>query len=235
MLVKPIDERILFEDNHLIVIEKYPGEIVQGDKTNDIPLSKYVEEYSIRRYQKPGRAFVGVVHRLDRPVGGVLVFAKTSKALSRMNKLFSERKTEKWYLAVTTSKPPVEEGELKHYLKKNERLNKVFVSLYPQEGYLPAELYFKYLSSSQRYHLLLIKLFTGRHHQIRAQLSAIGCPIKGDLKYNAPRSNPDGSISLWAWKLTFEHPVHHTQLTFTSLPPAREPWITLLKKANIIQ
>jgi 23S rRNA pseudouridine1911/1915/1917 synthase len=233
MLIKPIEERILYEDNHLIAIEKLPGEIVQGDKTNDTPLSKYIEEYLIKKYQKKGRAFVGVIHRLDRPVGGIVVFAKTSKALSRMNKLFSERKTQKWYLAITTSKPPLEEGELKHYLWKNEKLNKVFVSFEPREGFLPAELYFKYLSSSDRYHLVLIKLYTGRHHQIRAQLAAIGCPIKGDLKYMARRSNPDGSISLWAWKLEFEHPVQHNTITLISSPPRVEPWKTLLEKAHL--
>lgn len=234
MLKKTIEERILYEDNHLIVLEKFPGEIVQGDKTGDVPLSEYVKNYLKDKYHKPGNVFVGVIHRLDRPVGGILVLAKTSKALARMNRVFSERQTEKLYLAVVESKPPFDEAELIHYLKKNEKINKVFVSSEPKKNYQEARLQYQFLSLSERYFLLLVKLLTGRHHQIRAQLSYIGCPIKGDLKYGARRSNPDASISLWAWKLTFEHPVSHQQLTFKSLPPLVEPWKTLLKNANLI-
>ncbi|MCX7696670.1 MAG: RNA pseudouridine synthase [Bacteroidales bacterium] len=234
MLKKAISERILYEDNHLIIIEKLPGEIVQGDKTGDIPLSEYVRLYLKEKYHKRGNAFVGVIHRLDRPVGGVLVLAKTSKALSRMNKIFSERQTEKWYLAIVTSRPCLQEAELVHYLKKNEKNNKVYVSSEPREGYQCAKLHYQLISSSQRYYMLMIKLLTGRHHQIRAQLSYIGCPIKGDLKYGARRSNSDGSIGLWSWKIKFIHPVHHQIIECVSLPPLVEPWRSLLENANLI-
>ena len=203
----PISERILYEDNHLIIVHKLAGEIVQADKTGDEPLSEKVRAFLKEKYQKPGNVFVGIVHRIDRPVSGVVVYAKTSKGLLRMNELFKLRKIRKFYHVLVEQKPAVLEQTLEHFLRKNEKLNRSVVSNERKEGYLTAVLHYKYLYSTVNYHLLEVELFTGRHHQIRAQLAANGNCIKGDLKYGAKRSNPDGSISLQAQRIVFEHPV----------------------------
>jgi 23S rRNA pseudouridine1911/1915/1917 synthase len=207
--ITSIAERILYEDNHLIIVHKLPGEIVQADKTGDEPLSEKIRAFIKTRYEKPGNVFVGIVHRLDRPVSGVVIFAKTSKGLFRMNELFKLRKIKKFYHALVEQKPKIEEQTLEQFIRKNEKLNRSFISNEPKEGYLSASLHYKYLQPTKNYHLLEVELFTGRHHQIRAQLSANGTCIKGDLKYGAKRSNPDGSISLQAQKIIFEHPVSH--------------------------
>lgn len=212
--------QIIYEDNHLIVVNKAPGEIVQGDKTGDQPLSEAVALYLKQRYNKPGNAFVGVVHRLDRPVGGLVIFAKTSKALERMNQLFREGKVEKHYWAIVANAPNPEQGRLIHWLKKNEKQNKSYASNSPKDGAKRAELTYRTLAKSKNYTLLDVQLLTGRHHQIRCQLAAIGSPIKGDLKYGAPRSNPDASISLLSYQINFEHPVSHLPISLTApLPP----------------
>jgi len=203
----PISERILYEDNHLIVVHKLPGEIVQEDKTGDEPLSEKIRTFLKEKYQKPGNVFVGIIHRIDRPVSGIVIYAKTSKGLLRMNELFKLRKIRKFYHALVEQKPKLLEQTLEQYIRKNEKLNRSVVSNEPKEGYLSACLHYTYLKPTQTYHLLEVELFTGRHHQIRAQLAANGTAIKGDLKYGAKRSNPDGSISLQAQRVIFEHPI----------------------------
>jgi 23S rRNA pseudouridine1911/1915/1917 synthase len=203
----PISERILYEDNHLIIVHKLPGEIVQEDKTGDEPLPEKIKSYLKEKYQKPGNVFVGIIHRIDRPVSGIVIFAKTSKGLLRMNELFRLRKVRKFYHALVEEKPDIQEQTLEQYLRKIEKLNRSVLSDEPKEGYLSACLHYKYLKPTERYHLLEVELFTGRHHQIRAQLAANGTKIKGDLKYGAKRSNPDGSISLQAQRVVFEHPI----------------------------
>jgi len=203
----PISERILYEDNHLIIVHKLPGEIVQADKTGDEPLSEKVRAFLKEKYQKPGNVFVGIVHRIDRPVSGIVIYAKTSKGLLRMNEVFKLRKIRKFYHALVEQKPIIEEQTLDQFIKKNEKLNRSVLSNEPKEGYLSASLHYKYIEPTKNYHLLEVELFTGRHHQIRAQLSANGTPIKGDLKYGAKRSNPDASISLQAQRVIFEHPI----------------------------
>jgi len=205
--VAPISERILYEDNHLIIVHKLPGEIVQEDKTGDEPLSEKIRSFLREKYKKPGNIFVGVIHRIDRPVGGIVIFAKTSKGLYRMNELFKIRKIRKFYHALVEQKPEVREQTLEQYIRKNEKLNRSVISNEPKEGYLSACLHYKYMKPTESYHLLEVELFTGRHHQIRAQLAANGTNIKGDLKYGAKRSNPDGSISLQAQRVVFEHPI----------------------------
>lgn len=221
--------QILYEDNHLIVINKRVGDIVQGDKTGDTPLSDHVKEYLKKKYDKPGQVFLGVTHRLDRPTSGIIVFARTSKALSRMNKMFADKKTEKIYWAIVKNTPKKEKGTLIHWLKRNPKQNKSYA--YPKE--IPeskrAELSFTILKKLDRYSLLQILLKTGRHHQIRAQLASVGCPIKGDLKYGFGRSNPDGGIHLHARKLSFEHPVKKELISFTASPPADVLWEACLK------
>ena len=199
--------QILHEDNHLIVINKRVGDIVQGDKTGDKPLSDVVKEYLKDKYNKPGEVFLGVVHRLDRPTTGIVVFARTSKALTRMNELFSNRETQKTYWAVVKNKPPQTADKLVHYLKRNEKNNtsKAHIKEVPDSKL--ASLNYKIIATLDNYFVLEIELHTGRHHQIRAQLSAINCPIKGDLKYGFDRSNVDGGIHLHARKLEFIHPV----------------------------
>ena len=203
----PISERILYEDNHLIIVHKLPGEIVQADKTGDEPLSEKVRAFLKEKYQKPGNVFVGIVHRIDRPVSGIVIYAKTSKGLLRMNEVFKLRKIRKFYHALVEQKPIIEEQTLDQFIKKNEKLNRSVLSNEPKEGYLSASLHYRYIEPTKNYHLLEVELFTGRHHQIRAQLSANGTPIKGDLKYGAKRSNPDASISLQAQRVIFEHPI----------------------------
>ena len=203
----PLSDRILYEDNHLIIVHKLAGEIVQADKTGDEPLSEKIRAYLKEKYQKPGNVFVGIVHRIDRPVSGVVIYAKTSKGLFRMNEVFKLRKIRKFYHALVEQKPQIEEQTLEQFIRKNEKLNRSVISNEPKEGYLSASLHYKYLEPTRNYHLLEVELFTGRHHQIRAQLSANGTIIKGDLKYGAKRSNPDGSISLQAQRVVFEHPI----------------------------
>ena len=203
----PISERILYEDNHLIIVHKLSGEIVQADKTGDEPLSEKIRAFLKEKYQKPGNVFVGIVHRIDRPVSGVIIYAKTSKALFRMNEVFKLRKIRKFYHALVEQKPKHEEQTLDQFIRKNEKINRSLISQEPKNGYLSASLHYKYLQPTENYHLLEVELFTGRHHQIRAQLSANGTCIKGDLKYGARRSNPDGSISLQAQRVIFEHPI----------------------------
>ena len=199
--------QVIHEDNHLIVVNKRVGDIVQGDKTGDKPLSDVVKEYIKEKYNKPGDVFLGVVHRLDRPTTGIVVFARTSKALSRMNELFSNRETQKTYWAVVKNKPVKSQDKLVHYIKRNEKNNTSKAHLKEVPDSKLASLEYKIIKELTNYTALEIELHTGRHHQIRAQLAAIGSPIKGDLKYGFDRSNPDGGIHLHARKLCFNHPV----------------------------
>lgn len=218
----------LFEDNHIIIVSKRSGEIVQGDKTGDEPLSETVKQYIKEKYHKPGNVFLGVVHRLDRPVWGLVVFAKTSKALTRLNKMFKEGQVHKTYWAITKNAPPAEEGVLTDWLVRNERQNKSYA--HPQEvpNAKKAVLKYRVIAHSDRYHLIEVNLLTGRHHQIRCQLANMGCAIKGDLKYGAPRSNPDGSISLLARRITFVHPVSKENIVVEApLPPNDKLWEAL--------
>ena len=220
---------ILFEDNHLIAINKLPGEIVQGDKTGDEPMSDAVKKYLKEKYDKPGNVFCGVIHRIDRPVSGVVLFAKTGKMLARMNELFRSKEVKKTYWAVVKNKPPKEEDVLTHYLVKDESKNKSRAYTLPKGNALKCELHYKLLASSDKYFLLEINPFTGRHHQIRVQLSTIGCSIKGDLKYGADRSNPDGSIHLHARKVEFIHPVKKEPVVIIAAPPAEALWSYFVK------
>jgi 23S rRNA pseudouridine1911/1915/1917 synthase len=216
--------QILREDNHIIVINKRVGDIVQGDKTGDKPLSEVVKEYIKDKYNKPGEVFLGVVHRLDRPTTGIVVFAKTSKALERLNKMFSERETQKTYWAVVKNKPPKNEDNLIHFLKRNEKNNTSKAHLKEVPESKKASLDYKIIKELNNYFALEINLHTGRHHQIRAQLQAIGCPIKGDLKYGFDRSNPDGGIHLHARKLHFIHPVSKEEITVIAPTPKDVIW-----------
>ncbi|NSW95270.1 MAG: RNA pseudouridine synthase [Bacteroidales bacterium] len=215
---------ILYEDNHLIAVLKNPSDLVQGDKTGDTTLDDKVKKYLAEKYRKPGDVFLGVVHRLDRPVSGVVLFARTSKALSRMNELFRKQEVKKTYLAVVKERPPAEEQTLIHFLKKNEKQNKTYVYDQEVKGSLKSTLTYKIAGRSERYFLLEIDLHSGRHHQIRAQLSKIGCPVKGDLKYGAQRSNEDGSICLHARRLEFIHPVRKTPVSITAPIPDHDVW-----------
>lgn len=216
---------VLHEDNHLIIVNKRAGEIVQGDKTGDTPLSDIVKAWIKEKYQKPGNVYLGVVHRLDRPVSGVVLFAKTSKALPRLNAMFAEHnKVQKTYWAIVQNRPQKAEGTLTHWLTRHEKTNTARAYDKEVPNSKKAVLDYKLIASSERYHLLEVHLHTGRHHQIRCQLAKIGCPIKGDLKYGSPRSNPDGSISLHARKLTFEHPVSHEQISITAPVPNDRLW-----------
>jgi len=209
----------IYEDNHLIIVDKEPGEIVQGDHTGDEPLVDIVRRYLKEKYDKPGNVFCGVTHRLDRPVGGLVIFAKTSKALARLNEMFREGRVDKRYWAIVRNRPPKDADTLVHYITTRQEGNKSYASSKPSPGAKKAVLDYRLLASSDRYHLLEINLHTGRKHQIRVQLSAIGCPIKGDLKYGDRRSNPDGSISLQAHTIEFEHPVSHKQIAVTAPVP----------------
>jgi 23S rRNA pseudouridine1911/1915/1917 synthase len=224
-----IDTDIIYEDNHLIAVNKKPGEIVQGDKTGDIPLSELLKQYLKVKYNKPGEVFAGVIHRLDRPVSGVILFSKTSKALARMNALFHDRDVQKTYWAVVKGVPDKPADKLIHYLNKNEAKNKSFASIDPRPNGIRCELDYKVIASSDRYSLIEVKPLTGRHHQIRVQLSFIGCPIKGDLKYGFPRSNEDGSIHLHARMLEFEHPVSKEPVKIVADPPDEVLWNYFLK------
>ncbi len=220
---------ILFEDNHLLAINKVPGVLVQGDETGDIPLVETAKQYIKSKYNKPGEVYLGVVHRLDRPVSGVVVFARTSKALSRMNELFRDRKTEKVYWAVTDAAPPAREGDLVHWLKKDEKKNKTTAYSRDTPGTLKAELGYTLIGTSGGKYLLEVRPITGRSHQIRVQLSAIGCTIIGDLKYGSGVQTGDGSIALHARRLTFIHPVRKEPITVTAAPPERPWWIAFKK------
>jgi 23S rRNA pseudouridine1911/1915/1917 synthase len=216
--------QVVYEDNHVIIVAKRSGEIVQGDKTGDTPLSELVKQYIKEKYQKPGAVFIGVVHRLDRPVAGLVVFARTSKALERLNRMFAEGQVRKTYWAITKNRPPHEEDTLTHWLRRNEKQNKSYASETEKPGSKRAVLKYKVIGASTNYTLLEVQLMTGRHHQIRCQLAAIGCPIKGDLKYGAQRSNPDGSISLLARSVEFEHPVSHETIRAVAPLPADSLW-----------
>jgi 23S rRNA pseudouridine1911/1915/1917 synthase len=216
--------QILHEDNHLIVVNKRVGDIVQGDKTGDKPLSEIVKEYIKEKYNKPGEVFLGVVHRLDRPTTGIVAFARTSKALSRMNELFSNRETQKTYWAVVKNKPEKSNDKLVHYLKRNEKNNTSKAHLKEVPDSKLASLEYQIIKELTNYTALEIQLHTGRHHQIRAQLAAIGSPIKGDLKYGFERSNPDGGIHLHARKLHFVHPVSKESITIVAPTPDDVIW-----------
>lgn len=216
--------QVLYEDNHLIAVNKKSGDITQGDKTGDKTLPDYVKDWLKEKYNKPGNVFCGVIHRLDRPTSGVVLFAKTSKALTRMNKMFQTKEVQKTYWAIVESKPKNSSDELIHYLKKNEKQNKSYASHDETEGSKKATLSYKLISSSDKYHLLEVDPKTGRHHQIRVQLSTIGCIIKGDLKYGAKRSNKDGSISLHARKVNFTHPVSKEEINIVAPVPNDPLW-----------
>ena len=205
---------VLFEDNHLIIVKKRIGDIIQGDKTGDKPLSDVVKEYLKEKYEKPGEVFIGVIHRLDRPTSGIVVFAKTSKALTRMNESFQNRTTKKIYWAIVKNNLPTEQVTLIHFLTRNSKNNTSKAFLKEVKESKKAVLDYKVIKKIENYSLLEIDLHTGRHHQIRAQLAAIGCPIKGDLKYGYPRSNPDAGISLHAYSITFIHPVTKIEMNF---------------------
>lgn len=215
---------VVYEDNHIIIVNKSCSEIVQGDKTGDKPLSEKVKEYLKDKYAKPGNVFCGVVHRLDRPVSGLVVFAKTSKALARLNNMFKDKEVKKTYWAIVTDKPRNDEAVLEDYLVKNERQNKSYAHPNPVQGSKKAILDYRVIGKSDRYYLLEVHLHTGRHHQIRCQLANIGCPIRGDLKYGARRSNPDGGISLHARHIEFVHPVSHITVSVTAPVPDEGVW-----------
>ena len=215
---------VLYEDNHIIIINKAAGELVQGDRTGDTPLVDKVKQYIKVKYDKPGNVYLGVVHRLDRPTSGIVMFAKTSKALSRLNDLFRHDKIEKSYWAIVSELPQKTEDKLVHYLVKNSRINKSTAHDVKRTNTKKAVMHYKLLARSERYFLLDVNLETGRHHQIRCQLSKIGSPIKGDLKYGARRSNPDGSISLHARRLTFIHPVSKDEIDVVAPVPNDRLW-----------
>lgn len=221
--------KVVYEDNHIIIVNKRSGEIVQGDKTGDKPLSDIVKEYIKEKYNKPGNVFLGVVHRLDRPVSGLVVFAKTSKALSRLNDMFRTGDVHKTYWAITKRRDIAPEGTLTDWLTRNERQNKSYAHDREVAGAKRAVLKYKVRSVSDNYMLLEVTLLTGRHHQIRCQLAHMGCPIKGDLKYGAPRSNPDGSISLHSRRVEFVHPVSKEQICVEAEVPADRLWEEITK------
>ena len=216
--------KVLYEDNHIIVINKAAGEIVQGDKTGDVSLCDTMKQYIKEKYAKPGNVFIGLPHRLDRPVSGIVVFAKTSKALERLNRMFSEGAVKKIYWALTKGIPTPTEADIDSWILRNEKLNKSFSYPKEVEGAKHALLHYRLVAASQNYNLIEVELKTGRHHQIRCQLSSIGCPIKGDLKYGAQRSNPDGSISLHARYIEFTHPVSKETIAITAPLPGDKLW-----------
>lgn len=220
----PSNLQVLYEDNHLIVVNKRVGDIVQGDKTGDDPLSEVVKQYLKEKYNKPGNVYLGVVHRLDRPTSGIVLFAKTSKALPRLNKMFAQGETKKMYWAVVKNAPPQESGTLVHWLVRNPKQNKSYAHNKEVPNSKKAELDYKIIKKLDNYFLLEIDLKTGRHHQIRAQLAAIGCTIKGDLKYGADRSNKDGGIHLHARSLEIVHPVQKEPMSFLAPPPEDPVW-----------
>jgi 23S rRNA pseudouridine1911/1915/1917 synthase len=216
--------QVLYEDNHILIVNKEVGEIVQHDTTGDTPLEETLKKYIREKYNKPGEVFLGIVHRIDRPVSGIVVFARTSKALARLNSMMAGREIEKTYWAVVRQLPPLTEGTLEHYIERNTQKNRSYCYPAPRGEARKAVLHYKLIGSSDRYHLLEIKLETGRHHQIRCQLAAIGSPIRGDLKYGYPRSNPGGGISLHAARIRFEHPVSHQMIALFAPPPQDTLW-----------
>lgn len=223
---------VVYEDNHIIIVNKQSGEIVQGDKTGDTPLSDIVKQYIKEKYNKPGNVFLGVVHRLDRPVSGLVVFAKTSKALSRLNEMFRMGDVHKTYWAIVKKNDIAPEATLTDWLTRNERQNKSYAHNREVPGAKKAVLSYKVRSMSDNYMLLEVRLMTGRHHQIRCQLAHMGCPIKGDLKYGSPRSNPDGSISLMSRRVEFVHPVSKETITVEAPVPDDRLWLALAKNAD---
>ena len=216
--------QVVYEDNHIIIVSKRSGEIVQGDKTSDEPLSETVKRYIKEKYGKPGEVFLGVVHRLDRPVSGLVVFARTSKALTRLNKMFAEGDVHKTYWAITKNTPKEPEGTLTHWIVRNEQQNKSYAYDKEKPHAKKAILHYRVIGHSDNYSLIEVRLLTGRHHQIRCQLAAMGCPIKGDLKYGAPRSNPDGSISLLSRRMEFVHPVSKENICVEAPLPDDPLW-----------
>lgn len=215
---------ILYEDNHIIAVNKRSSDLSQGDKTGDVSLDTEVKKYITEKYRKPGDVFLGVVHRLDRPVSGVILYARTSKALARLNEMFRTTQVRKVYLAIVKERPPEDQGTITHYLKKNEKQNKTYVYDYEVKGSKKASLSYRLAGRAERYYLLEIELHSGRHHQIRAQMAKAGCPVKGDLKYGYGRSNKDGSISLLAHQLEFIHPVKKEKIIITAPFPEGDIW-----------
>ena len=227
-----MDHPLLYEDNHIIAVNKRIGELVQGDRSGDPCLVDAVKKYLREKFQKQGNVFLGVVHRLDRPTSGVVLFARTSKALQRLNALFRENRVRKVYWGIVNNTPPKHSDTLIHYLTRNTSQNKSYLQAAPQAGAKEARLSYRWVLSVERYHLLEIDLHTGRHHQIRAQLAAIGCPIKGDLKYGFPCSNPEGGIHLHAREVSFDHPVRNVPLRIIADPPADPVWEAVLRMAD---
>ena len=223
---------VVYEDNHIIAVNKKPSQIVQEDKTGDKPLIELVKDYLKVKYNKPGEVFLGVVHRIDRPVSGLVIFARTSKAQTRLNEMLKTHEINKTYIAIVKNKPAIESDRISNYILRNTKQNKSYIYQKEVKDSQVAELNYKLIGSSDNYHLLQIELITGRHHQIRAQLSAIGCPIKGDLKYGAPRSNEDASICLHSYKMEFLHPIKKEQIIITAPPPQNSLWNYFLKYLN---
>lgn len=215
---------ILYEDNHIIAVNKKVSDIVQGDKTGDEPLSEKVKSYIKIKYNKPGKVYLGVTHRLDRPVSGVLLFARTSKALSRLNEMFKNKEIQKKYWAIVKNKPPLYKDTLEHYLIKDQEKNKSFAHEKEVKNSKLASLSYEVIAEADHYYLLEVELHTGRHHQIRCQLAKIGCPVKGDLKYGFPRSNPDNGISLHSREIDFMHPVKKEPISIVAQPPDDNLW-----------
>ncbi len=219
-----LNQRILYEDNHILAVNKLAGEIVQGDDSGTEPLLEKLKQYIKEKFNKPGNVFLGLPHRLDQPVSGAVLFARTSKALARLNKMIHDRQVRKIYWAVVRNKPPADNGTLVHYLSRDRQKNKTYAYDAPRKGSLRAELHYRILAESDNYNLLEIKLVTGRHHQIRTQLSIIGCPIKGDLKYGSPRPNSDASIHLHARLIEFDHPVNASRIVIVAPVPDEPLW-----------
>ena len=217
---RDLEDRILYEDNHLLIVNKRAGEIVQGDRTGDECLAETLKAFVAQRDGKPGQVFMGIPHRLDRPVSGIVVFAKTSKALERLAAMFREGEVHKTYWALCCAAPSAPEGELEDWLVRNEKMNKSFIAKAGNREAKLARLRYRYLGPTERYYLIEVELLTGRHHQIRCQLAGMGCVIKGDLKYGAPRSNPDGGISLHSRHISLVHPVRKTPLELTAPLPS---------------
>lgn len=223
---------ILYEDNHIIAVYKRSSDLAQGDKTGDAPLDIEIKKYLAEKYKKTGEVFLGVVHRLDRPVSGVMLFARTSKALTRLNEMFRTKLVKKTYLAIVKERPPEEEATITHYLKKNEVQNKSYVYDTEVKGSKEASLTYRLIGRSEKYYLLEVELHSGRHHQIRAQLAKIGCPVKGDLKYGFARSNEDGGISLFARRLEFIHPVKKEPVTIIAHFPEGDIWSAFMNSVK---
>jgi len=225
---------ILYEDNHLLIINKKPSQIIQGDKTGDKPLSEQLKDFIKERDHKPGNVFLGVVHRIDRPVSGIVIFAKTGKALTRLNNMLKKGEIHKTYWVVVKNKPYPEKGCLINFLRRDEQKNKAFAYDHPVANTQKAELTYELIGQSDQYFLLQVQLITGRHHQIRAQLAKIGCPVKGDLKYGFDRSNPDGSIHLHARSVEFIHPVKQEMIKVIANPPSETLWNFFLAQIQLL-